>query len=166
MTSRSARVFLLGITVLSISAFGQIIDPNEPDPVGFCPPPASVPACTTGTGFGGETIPVGTTSFGMEKNGSGMSTTPWYLLLSVPETVHNTAVAPVLTSVGGVFTQVGATAGGTFLLRTTSGGTSIYNLEGVVGDSSMNAPNMFCDGSAGFPNKLCTKSNEISAFGS
>jgi|SRR5215813_245020 len=146
--------------VLSGTAFGLPII----DPVGFCPPPATVAACTTGTGLGGHTIAVGTTTFGMEKNGSGGSVSPWYMLIAVPDST----IAPTITSNDG-FTpspQTGQLVGQ--MLRTTPAGTSIYDIASVglgvplTGDSSMNAPNMFCDG-AGIP---CASSNEISAHGS
>jgi hypothetical protein len=136
---------------LSMSAFGQVIDP---DPVGFCAPAGD---CFTGAGLTGETIPVGTTTFQMEKNGNAKdaSTDPWYLLVSVPNGVGG---APVITSAS--FTEIGSPVPKGQFLPTTSG--SIYDLAGVIGDSSMNAPNMFCDGAA-YP---CASSNEINAFGS
>jgi hypothetical protein len=96
--------------------------------------------------------------------GTGLSTDPWYLLLAVPELTHNTATAPTVTSVGGVFAQVGATVSAGFLLQTTPNGTSIYDITGLTGDSSMNATNLFCDGANNTP--PCATSNEISAFGS
>ena len=104
-----------------------------PDPVGFCPPPATVPACTT-AGSLGETIAVGSTSIGMEKNGSGVSDSPWYLLVAVP---NYAGAAPTLTIAG--FTE-GTVNSATFL--STSKG-SIYDLFGLVGDGSMNAGNLF-----------------------
>ena len=163
---RASKMFGLSFVVctlffvLSGTAFGAPII----DPVGFCPPPASVAACTTGSGLGGHTIAVGTTTFGMEKNGSGSSVTPWYLLIAVPDS----AIAPTITSNDG-FTpspQTGQFAGQ--MLRTTAPGTSLYDIASAIlgvtltGDSSMNAPNMFCDGAA-IP---CATSNEISAHGS
>ena len=57
------------------SAFAQL------DILGFCPPPATVSACTTATGLveGGqqETIGVNGTSIGMEADANGSSNTPW-----------------------------------------------------------------------------------------
>lgn len=129
------------------------------DPVGFCPPPATAAACTTATGLGGETIGVGTTSVGMFKNGNGgTASNPWHLLLAVP---NNVGGAPTITFGGGAFTQVGSVDNEGAFLPTTSG--SIYAFaDGLTGDSSMNAANLFCDG-ASYP---CVSSNEIHAFGS
>ena len=108
---------------------------DMPDPVGFCPPTASVPACTTANGGGGETIAVGSTSIGMEKNGSGISSSPWYLLVAVPN--YNGA-APTLSIAG--FTE-GSTVNSATFLSTSSG--SIYDLFSLVGDASMNGSNLF-----------------------
>lgn len=124
-------VFLVAV---SSSAFGQLIDP-----VGFCPPPATAAACTTATGVGNETIAIGGTSFGMFKNGNGGTpSNPWELLVAVP---NDTGGAPAITSDGGAFTQVGATADDGMFLPTTAG--SIYAFAGTSGDSSMNASNLF-----------------------
>ena len=117
---------------------------TDPDPVGFCAPPATVPACTTGTGIGGETISVGSTSIGMEKNGSGTSASPWFLLVAVP---NYSGSAPTLSIAG--FTE--GTVNSATYLPSASG--SIYALFGIVGDSSMRASNMF-------------GANELAAFGS
>jgi hypothetical protein len=126
-------VLLAAVFGFSVSAFGQTVDP-----VGFCPPPAT--ACFTGTGFGSETISVGTTQFDMEKNGnSASSKNPWFLLIAVPEAAPNVATAPTITST--IFTQNGSTKDvGTFT-PTTSG--SIYTFAGLIGASSMNATNLF-----------------------
>ena len=141
--------FVLLILVLSISAFGQTID-SAPDPVGFCAPPATVPACTHATGYGGETINIGGTSIGMEKNGSGTSDSPWYLLIAVPEATADTAVMPTIT-IGG-FTQQGATANLGLFTPTSSG--DIYSLATppLVSNGSLNASNLF-------------GGNEVFAFG-
>jgi len=157
--TRFATVLVVLLFALSVSAFGETIDPN----VGFCPPPATAAACTTATGLGGETIGVGTTSFGMWSAGAPDANTPWYLLLSVPELLPNTATAPTITSAS--FTQIGSTADAGAFGQTTSG--DIYAFAsafdgGLSGNNSMNASNMFCDGAA-IP---CATSNEISAFGS
>jgi hypothetical protein len=108
---------------------------DVPDPVGFCAPPATVPACTTANGVGGETIAVGATSIGMEKNGSGLSDSPWYLLVAVP----NYSGAPPTLSIAG-FTE-GSTVNSATFLSSSSG--SIYDLFSLVGDASMNASNLF-----------------------
>jgi MYXO-CTERM domain-containing protein len=81
----------------------------------------------------------------MEKNGNGTSASPWYLLVAV---ANFSGSAPALTIAG--FTQSGSATSQTFL-STSSG--SIYDLFGIVGDSSMNASNMF-------------GANEVAAFGS
>jgi hypothetical protein len=136
-------VLLVGLS----SAFAWTLPARAddvPDPVGFCPPVASVPACTTANGVGNETIAVGSTSIGMEKNGSGLSSSPWYLLVAVP---NYTGAAPTLSIAG--FTESATVNSATFL-PTTSG--SIYDLYSLVGDSSMNASNLF-------------GANEVAAFG-
>lgn len=117
------------------------------DPIGFCAPPATVPACTTGTGIGGETIAVGSTSIGMEKNGSGTSSSPWFLLVAVP---NYSGTAPTLSIAG--FTEGGTVNSKTFL-STSSG--DIYDLfTGLTASNgSLNATNLF-------------GSNEAAAFGS
>src|SRR5205807_1002791 len=94
-----------------------------------------VPACTTANGVGGETIAVGSTSIGMEKNGNGLSASPWYLLVAVP---NYNGPAPTLSIAG--FTESGTVNSATFL-STSSG--SIYDLFSLVGDASMNASNLF-----------------------
>lgn len=123
---------------LSISAFGQVIDP-----VGFCPTTTS--NCFTANGIGNETIGVGTTSFVMEKNGNtAASNSPWALILALP---NYTGVAPTLTTSS--FTLQSVTNVGHYL--TTS--PNLYAFTGTTGDSSMNATNMF-------------GANEVAAFGS
>ena len=104
------------------------------DPVGFCAPPATVSACTTGTGIGKETIPVGATLIGMEKNGNGTSDSPWFLLVAVPD---YTGAAPTLSIAG--FTE--GTVNSASFASGASG--SIYDLFSIVGDSSMNSSNLF-----------------------
>jgi hypothetical protein len=127
---------VISILVLSISAFGQVIDP-----VGFCAPPATVPACTNATGYGGESINIGGTSIGMEKNGSGTSDSPWYLLIAVPEVTADTAAMPALTIAG--FTQQGATVDLGLFKPTSS--KDIYSLAtpALVSNGSLNAGNLF-----------------------
>jgi hypothetical protein len=106
------------------------------DPIGFCAPPATVPACTTGTGIGGETIAVGSTSIGMEKNGNGTSSSPWFLLVAVP---NYTGAAPTISIAG--FTE-GATVNSATFLPGSSG--DIYNLFGITAtNGSLNKDNMF-----------------------
>ena len=136
--SIGAALLLLG---MSAPAFASTIDP-----VGFCPPPPTVPACTTGTGLSGETIAVGSTTFGMEKNGNGTGSSPWYLLVAIPNYV---GAAPSITSTS--FTAGPVVDAGQFLPSTAG---SIYNFvtPSLTGDSSMNASNMF-------------GANEIAAFG-
>jgi len=139
-TPWSVGAVLLLLT-LSVPAFGDTVDP-----VGFCPPTATVPACTTGTGLSGETIAIGSTTFGMEKNGSGTGSSPWYLLVAIPNYI---GAAPTITSTS--FAAGPIVDAGKFLPTTTG---SIYSFvtPSLVGDSSMNASNMF-------------GSNEIAAFG-
>jgi len=140
-------LYLLAILALVFAwtSAARADDITDPDPVGFCAPPATVPACTTGTGIGKETIAVGSTSIGMEKNGSGTSASPWYLLVAVP---NYSGAAPTLSVAG--FTEGSTVLSATFL-SSTSG--SIYDLFNLVGDGSMNASNMF-------------GANELAAFGS
>jgi hypothetical protein len=119
------------------------------DPVGFCPPPATVEACTTATGIGGETIGVNSTSIGMMKNGGGgTASDPWFLLVAIPNYV---GAAPTITFSGDAFTQVGPAedAGVGDFLPTSD---DLYTFAGVTGDASMNAANMF-------------GANEVAAFG-
>jgi hypothetical protein len=168
--SRMKRFVALtgGLMILSLTAIAQVIDPL--DPTGFCALPGTIGACSTGTGLTNETIPVGSTGFAMAKTGggTGLSSNPWFLLLAVPEITPNTATAPTITDDNTpthIFTISAGTALPTLLTQTTSSSTSIYDIAGFTnpkGSSSMNAPNMFCDGAA-IP---CTKSNEINAFGS
>jgi hypothetical protein len=141
------KVLMIGAVLSAIPAPARAA---SIDPVGFCPPPATVEACTTGTGLGGETIGVNSTSIGMMKNGGGgTASDPWYLLVAIPNYV---GAAPTITFSGGAFTQVGPTedAGVGDFLPTTSG--DLYTFAGVTGDGSMNAANMF-------------GANEVAAFG-
>jgi len=154
------RGLLVSLVLLFASSISALADN-----VGFCPPPATVTACTTANGLSNDTIKVGTTSFGMWSAGSKNSTSTWYLLLSVPEMAPGKASAPTLTSTS--FVQLGTTKDAGAFTQSTSG--SIYSFAQTAGDipstlgsnSSMNASNLFCDG-AGIP---CTTSNEIAAFG-
>lgn len=145
----ATSVLLLGV---AISAFGQ----TTLDPVGFCNPPATASACTTATGVGGETIGItDNTTFGMFKNGNGgTSVNPWELLVAIPD---YTGAAPTISSSS--FTLNGVTSIGDYLPTNSQ---TLYQFAGTTGDSSMNAPNLFCDGAA-YP---CTSSNEITAHGS
>ena len=81
----------------------------------------------------------------MEKNGSGTSASPWYLLVAVP---NYSGSAPTLSIAG--FTE-GSTVNSKPFLFGASG--SIYDLFGLVGDGSMNSGSLF-------------GSNEVAAFGS
>src|SRR5215472_5635496 len=126
--TRCATIIALLTLALSVSVFGQTIDP-----VGFCPPPATATACTTATGLGGqETISVGAKSVGMYKNGNGgMAVNPWQLLVAVPNDIGG---APTITFANNAFTQVGTTADkGKFLPTAAS---SIYVFAGTTGDTS------------------------------
>ena len=125
---------LAAITLmLSVRGFGETI---EFDPVGFCPPPATAAACTTSTGPGGEAILIGSTSFGMFKNGNGGTpSNPWYLLVAIP---NYSGGAPTLTSLS--FTLNSTTDKGQFL---STSGKTLYTFAGLTGDSSMNVGNMF-----------------------
>jgi len=113
-------LYLLAILALVFAwtSAARADDITDPDPVGFCAPPATVPACTTGTGIGKETIAVGSTSIGMEKNGSGTSASPWYLLVAVP---NYSGAAPTLSVAG--FTEGSTVLSATFL-SSTSGSIS------------------------------------------
>src|SRR5579872_1726767 len=97
-----ASVLLLA---LSVSAFGQTLDP-----VGFCPPPGSVSACTTATASDHETISISGSSFVMMKNGNGgTAIDPWYLLVAVPEDLSGDPT--LTTSDFNVSTQTGKDLG-------------------------------------------------------
>jgi len=130
------RKLLFGLVVgVLILAAGTSARADGVDPVGFCPPPATVAACTTGNGPDGETIAVGATSIGMEKNGSGTSSDPWFLILAVPDGT----TAPSVTIAG--FTQSGSTKDAGSFFPTTPG--SLYDFTGTIGDGSMNKDNLF-----------------------
>lgn len=141
--------YLLAILALVFAwtSVARADDITDPDPVGFCAPPATVPACTTGTGIGKETIAVGSTSIGMEKNGSGTSSSPWYLLVAVP---NYSGPAPTLSIAG--FTE-GSTVNSAPFTPTSAG--DIYDLfAGLTGSNgSLNVGSLF-------------GSNEVAAFGS
>jgi len=164
----AARILALLIlaSFVCFSAFGQVIDPN----VGFCPTAtASQMTCTTGVGLGGHTISVPTTGFSLLPNGNSghVSNLPWFLILAIPEGTDGSVTSfPTITNTDGLFmVSAGAErADGADFTQTTSG--DIYAFAGSLtgglqGDNSMNAANLFCDGS-GIP---CTNSNEIAAFG-
>jgi hypothetical protein len=154
----SIRLFTVGAVLLGIATPARATS-IPIDPIGFCPPPATMGSCTTATGYGGETIGVGTTSVGMMKNGNGgTAVSPWELLVAVPNDVGG---APAITFAS-TFTQSSPTVDKGEFLPTTSG--DIYAFAGTTGDTSasLNAANLFCDG-ASYP---CTTSNEITAFGS
>jgi hypothetical protein len=130
------KFLVLGLLMFafSVSAFGQIIDPN----VGFCAPPASATACQGQP----DTNPISGTSFGMWSFGSNNSSTPWYLLVAVPQATFATiASPPAITGTG--FTLSFTTQ--KEFLPTTSG--VIYDLftqtAGTGGASSLNASNLF-----------------------
>lgn len=131
------RALYLLVVLALVFCWTSTAHADGTDPVGFCAPPASIPACTTANGVGGETIAVGSTSIGMEKNGSGTSASPWYLLVAVP---NYSGAAPTLSIAG--FTESSTVNSLPYLLGASG---SIYDLFGIVGDSSMNANNMFGD---------------------
>jgi len=138
---------LLVVLALGFAWTSPVRADDLTDPIGFCPPPATVPACTTGTGIGGETIAVGSTSIGMEKNGNptDTSSSPWFLLVAVPNYI---GAAPTLSIAG--FTE-SATVNSALFLPSSSG--SIYDLFGLsASNGSLNASNLF-------------GSNEAAAFG-
>ena len=134
---RRATVLSIFVIVLSISAFGQLIDP-----VGFCPTGTTAAACIasfpTGTN---ETIAVGTSGFVMVKNGNGLSHNPWYLLVALP---NYTGSAPTLTTSN--FTQVAVNNAGHY---TSTNSLDLYQfaaltVPGVTNtNASMNNTNMF-----------------------
>ena len=66
-------ILCIGVYVAGTAHADDILDP-----VGFCAAPATIQTCTTGTGVGGETIGISsTTQFGMYKNGnSGNAASP------------------------------------------------------------------------------------------
>lgn len=127
---------LLVIVASSFAWTAPVLADDLTDPIGFCAPPATVAACTTGAGIGGETIAVGSTSIGMEKNGSGTSSDPWFLLVAVPNFL---GTAPTLT-VGG-FTE-STTINNSFFFPGSTG--DIYSLFGISDtNQSLNATNLF-----------------------
>jgi hypothetical protein len=126
---------VLGLLMLafSVSAFGQIIDPN----VGICAPPASATACQGQP----DTNPISGTSFGMWSFGANNSGTPWYLLVAVPQTTFATITAPTITSSSFTLTY---TAQAEF---TSSASGDIYDLftqtAGDAAAKSLNTTNLF-----------------------
>ena len=108
------------LLLASFTAFGQAADP-----IGFCPPPGSVSACTTANGLnqgsGQETIGIAPNTFVMADNGSGTTTSPWYLLVAIPNA--NPASAPTFTSTGG-FTQQSVHNAGDFSATSQCGGST------------------------------------------
>ncbi len=147
------------ILCLGVCVTGKAYADDILDPVGFCSAPVSASACTTGTGVGGETIGINsTTQFGMYKNGNGgTAASPWLLLVVVPEPIGGGVAAPTITNVGGYFTQQSSTIDEGSFFQSSAG--SIYDLVGQPGDNltaanqSMNASNLFSQ-------------NEINARGS
>ena len=148
---RTLSILAVAILGLSASAFCQIDDPT-----GFCPPPATVSACTTANGLSGETIGIGATTFGMEKNGSSNqdpSIDPWYLIVAIP---NYTGATPTITNTDGIFSLDGA------VINETDPGkagqylpssSDLYTFTGTPKfDGSLNASNLF-------------GSNEQAAFG-
>ena len=126
--TRCTTALFFSLLVLSVPAFGQLVDP-----VGFCPNTSS--DCFTGNGIGNETIGVGSTSFVMEKNGnSALSSSPWALILALP---NYSGPAPTLTT--SAFTLGSVTNDGHYLTSSPD----LYTFTGTIGDASMNAPNMF-----------------------
>lgn len=97
---RVATLITLFVLALSVSAFGQTLDP-----IGFCPPPGSVANCTTANGLGGESIGIAGDTFAMASNGSSGSSNPWYLLIAIPD---YSGPAPTFTSTD-IFSQTGST---------------------------------------------------------
>jgi hypothetical protein len=125
-----AGALLLG---LSISGFAQ----DSTDPVFICAPPAAAIGCS------GDPNTVSNTTFGMYKNGSGDSASPWYLILALPD---YSGSAPSLTNNGG-FSLDSTTAypGGIENAGDWGSGStkSLYDFVGLTGDSSMNVANLF-----------------------
>lgn len=126
---------VLGLLMLafSVSAFGQVIDPN----VGFCNPPATASACQGQT----ETNPITSgTSFGMWSFGGNDSTATWYLLVAVPQTSQMSITAPTITGTG--FT-ISFTSSAFFTPSSSSGIQDLFTQTTGNGNESMNATNLF-----------------------
>jgi hypothetical protein len=130
-------VTVAGLLLLAASASKAVatpIDVTVEDPVFFCDSSQGYDP----NGCGGHPNLIGSaTSFEMFKNGNGLSDTPWYLLVAIPDYV---GAAPTITSDGSVFAQQGSATSKTFL---SSSSGDIYGLFGLTGDNSMNATNMF-----------------------
>jgi hypothetical protein len=138
-TMRKTLFFaLVAMFAIALAFTGAPVQANT----GFCPPPATVAACTTATGIGGESISVGSTSIGMEQAGSGTSSDPWYLILALPD---YTGAAPSVTIAG--FTQSGSTqnAGD----WTSSSSLNLYEFAALTNsglgpaNGSLNTANLF-----------------------
>ena len=133
---RHVRVLALLIfaTLVCVSAFGQIVDPN----IAFCTVPASS-AC------GGDPNQVTSqTQFGMFPIGGNSPTGNWFLLISVPE--PPAATAPSITSTS--FTSITQVGSKTLLPSPPNPVQDIYSLVssltgGLNGDNSMSNVNMF-----------------------
>lgn len=131
---------------LSISAFGQIVDPNLPDPnIGIC---GSSTSCN-----GDPNIDTSATSFDMYSFGNHDTQNPWYILLAVPEQTPGSATSPAITGTG--FTINSAVDAGPFTQDASvdcpalpGNKCDIYAFAsaqdgGLKGDGSMNVSNLF-----------------------
>lgn len=133
-----ASVLLL---VLSMSAFGQIIDPN----VGFCNPPATSACVDAG---GDPNIITSTTGFGMISHGSDNAPEPWFLFVAVPIFGTGTPSAPSISSTSGLTLNApvglaGFSSGDIYSWASSQAGTPIPNTwPSGLGDNSMSWVNM------------------------
>lgn len=140
-------VTVLGLLILvSVSAFGQVTDPNIM---------VGAYGSTCPTGCSGDPNKFTTAGFTLFSNGNDQATIPWYILLAIPTNGVGEGSAPVITSSGftisgGVDADVATGTTGTVndgdFGPSTSG--DIYAFAsafdgGYTGDNSMNATNMF-----------------------
>jgi len=135
---RHVRILALLVftTLVCVSAFGQIIDPN----IAFCNVPASS-ACG-----GDPNLVTSSTQFGMFPIGGNSNTGTWFLLVSIPEMTQGSATAPTITSPS--FPSITLVAGSPKFLTPAPPVVDIYSLVssltgGLQGDNSMSNANMF-----------------------
>ena len=129
------QMTVLGALILafSVSAFGQLIDPN----LGFCNAPSSASACSGQP----DTNPITSSTFGMWSFGSNDASSPWYMLVAVPQTSQTSIAAPTITS--SVF-GITETANAFFTPTTTGDIYGLFSQTSSLGSNgSMNASNLF-----------------------
>src|SRR5215469_1741484 len=134
---RSSSLLLVLVLAAAVCAFGQILDPN----IGIFDPSAScAPTC------GLHPNPIPTTEFGVWNFGNaGNGTTPWYLILALPDFTGSTPSLTSDPSSPDSFTATNIPLTDSMFLPTSG---VLYDFVapatgGLKGDSSMSAADMF-----------------------